>query len=285
MKKTPRVPGLPLLGSLFSMVKGPADFFVHCYRTYGPVCRLSVLGEKYVLISGVEAANFMGTRAGKECLRSKEFWEGLLGEYGAKRMLTGEDGDSHKELRDIMRNGYSKESIKGRYNELVAITDGSLTRDWPVGKEVPVVEAMQYMVVDQLGTILTGAAPLEYVKDIRTAIIYILNVLVTRQRPRILLKRPEYRKAKGKVMELGYQMIKDAKARHATTKPEDRNLIDDIMAAHIETPEKMPESDLIVSLTGPYVAGLDTVANTTSAVVYSVLKHPEVKARVLRGSG
>jgi hypothetical protein len=46
-------------------------------------------------------------------------------------MLTGEDGDSHKELRDIMRNGYSKESIKGRYNELVAITDGSLTRDWP----------------------------------------------------------------------------------------------------------------------------------------------------------
>ena len=96
LKRTPQVPGLPLLGSLFGMVKGPADFFVHCYRTYGPVCRLSILGEKYVLISGVEAANFMGTRAGKECLRSKEFWEGLLGEYGAKRMLTGEDGDSHK---------------------------------------------------------------------------------------------------------------------------------------------------------------------------------------------
>jgi cytochrome P450 len=59
-------------------------------------------------------------------------------------------------------------------------------------------------------------------------------------------------------------------------------LIDDIMAAHIESPEKMPESDLILSLTGPYVAGLDTVANTTSAAVYSVLKHPEVKARVLK---
>ena len=87
------------------MAKGPADFFVHCYRTYGPVCRLSILGEQYVLISGVEAANFMSTRAGKECLRSKEFWEGLVGEYGATRTLTGEDGDSHKELRDIMRKG------------------------------------------------------------------------------------------------------------------------------------------------------------------------------------
>src|SRR4030095_3092914 len=115
------------------MVKGPAAFFVHRYRTYGPVCRLSIFGEQYVLISGVEAAIFMGTRAGKDCLRSKEFWQGRLGEYGAKRMLTGEDGDSHRELRDIMRNDYSKQSIKGSYTELVAITAAALTRDWPVG--------------------------------------------------------------------------------------------------------------------------------------------------------
>src|SRR3546814_15089178 len=38
---------------------------------------------------------------------------------------------------------------------------------------------------------------------------------------------------------------------------------------------------LIVSLTGPYVAGLDTVANTTAAITYTVLKHPEVLKRVL----
>src|SRR3546814_4603955 len=52
------------------------------------------------------------------------------------------------------------------------------------------------------------------------------------------------------------------------------------MAAHIETPDVMPASDLIVSLTGPYVAGLDTVANTTAAITYTVLKHPEVLKRV-----
>jgi cytochrome P450 len=145
-----------------------------------------------------------------------------------------------------------------------------------------VVQAMQYMVVDQLGTILTGAAPLEYVKDIRTTILYILNVLVTRQRPKILLRRPEYRKAKARVFELGHKMIRDAKARYARIRPDERNLIDDIMATHMEHPEIMPASDLIVSITGPYVAGLDTVANTTSAITYTVLKHPEVKARVLR---
>lgn len=279
-RETPVIPGLPLIGSLIGMARDPAQFFLDTYLKYGTVARLSILGQKYVLISGIEAANFMGTREGRDCLRSKEFWQGLVSEMGATRILTGEDGESHKQLRDIMRHGYSKESIKGRYNELVTITDGALKRDWPIGKDVPVVEAMQYMVVDQLGTILTGAAPLEYVKDIRTTILYILNVLVTRQRPKILLKRPQYKKAKARVFELGEKMIVEAKARFGKVKEEDRNLIDDVYAAHMNTPEIMPASDLIVTLTGPYVAGLDTVANTTSAIVYTVLKHPEVKARI-----
>ena len=280
LRETPNIPGLPLLGSVLGMAKDPAKFFLDCYRKYGPVSRLKVLGERYVLIAGVEAANFLGTREGKECLRSKEFWEGLVNEYGATRILTGSDGEAHKQLRDIMRNGYSKESIKGRYDEIVKITDGAFKRDWPVGQEIPVLQAMQYLVVDQLGTILTGAAPLEYVKDIRVTILHILNVLVTRQRPKILLKRPIYKKAKARVFELGEKMIAQAKARYGKIPAEERNLIDDIYAAHVETPEVMPASDLIVSLTGPYVAGLDTVANTISAVVYSVLKHPDVKARV-----
>lgn len=282
LRDTPMVPGLPLLGSVLGMAKDPAKFFVDCYRKYGPAFRVKILGNTYMVIAGVEAANFMGTREGRECLRSKEFWEGLVKEYGATRMLTGEDGEAHKELRDIMRHGYSKESIKGRYNELVEITDRCFKRDWPVGTDVPVVQAMQYMVVDQLGTILTGAAPLEYVHDIRTTILYILNVLVTRQRPKMLLLRPEYRKAKHRVFELGEKMIADAKARFGKIPEGEKNLIDDIYEAHIKTPHIMPASDLIVTLTGPYVAGLDTVANTTAAIVYTVLKNPDVKARVLK---
>ena len=283
-KEPPRVRGLPLLGNTLEMARDPTQFFVNCYRKYGPVCKISVLGKSYTVISGIEAATFMGTREGRDSLRSKEFWEGLVNEYGAKRILTGEDGESHKELRDVMRRGYSKESIKGRYNELVRITDRCFERDWKVGESVFVLPAMQYMVTDQLGSILTGAAPLEYVSDIRTAILYILNVLVTRQRPKILLQRPEYKKAKARVIELGQSMIDDWRKRYNESgeRPDDeKNLIDDIMEAHVKHPEVMPESDLIVTITGPYVAGLDTVANTTSAIVYTVLKHPEVKQRVL----
>ncbi len=281
LHETPVVRGLPWFGNALDMARGPAKFFVDCYRKYGPVFRVRVLGQTYTVIAGQEAANFMSSREGKDSLRSKEFWQGLVEEYGATRTLVGVDGEQHKQLREIMKRGYSRDSIKGRYNELVQITDGALKRDWKVGQLVPVVEAMQYLVVDQLGTILTGSAPLEYVKDIRTTILYILNVLVTRQRPKFLLKHPTYKKSKARVFELGQKMIAEFHAKRGTKRDEEKNLIDDIMQAHLDTPEIMPASDLVLTVTGPYVAGLDTVANTTSAIVYTVLKHPEVHARIL----
>ena len=280
LQSIPAVPGLPLLGSLLSLTGNPVRFFVQCYRKYGPVCEIRVLNQRYLLLGGVEAANLLGSRVGKDCLRSRQFWEGLLTEYGASRALVSEDGDSHKELRDIMRRGYSRESIRGRYDEFVRILDEVYARDWKPGAAVPVVQAMQYMAVGTLGPFLTGATPVEYIRDIRIAILYILNVLVTRQRPRFFLWAPEYRRARARVVELGHKMIAAARQRVGTLRDEEMNLIDDIMAAHVRDPKVLPTNDLIVAVTGPYVAGLDTVANTTAVTIYMVLKHPEVRARI-----
>jgi cytochrome P450 len=248
------------------------------------VFRVTLLGTTYTVLAGAEAANFMNTREGRESLRSKEFWEGLVNEYGASKTLTGVDGEVHNQLRAVMRHGYSKESIKGRYDELIAITDQVLARDWRAGEKVPVLQAMQYIVTEQLGAMIVDQSPREYVKDIRTTILYILNVLVTRQRPRFLLKDPRYKRAKARVDELGRKMIAEYEASVAagTRNPAKRNLVDDIMEAHKRDPDLIPGSDLILNLTGPFVAGLDTVANTVSAFVYSVLKHPEVLERVKR---
>jgi cytochrome P450 len=280
LKQPRQVSGIPIIGNALAMAKDPGRFFYECYRKYGPVYRLKVMNNTYTVLAGVEAANFMGTREGRDSLRSKEFWQGLVNEWGAKRTLTGEDGETHQKLRTVMRHGYSRESVRGRYPELVAITDAVIARDWPVGKMVPVLQNMQYIVTEQLGAMLTGTSPREYVTDIRTTILYILNILVTRQRPKFLLKDPRYKHAKERVSELGRRMIAEYYATKGTRDPARRNLVDDIMEAHEKDPDLIPASDLILSLTGPFVAGLDTVANTTAAFIYCVLKHPEVHARV-----
>ena len=282
LKEPPQVSGIPVIGNALSMAKDPGRFFYECYRKYGPVYRLKVMNNVYTVLAGAEAANFMGTREGRDSLRSKEFWQGLIDEWGAKRTLTAEDGETHQKLRAVLRHGYSKESVKGRYNELVEITDSVIARDWTVGTTVPVVQNMQYIVTEQLGAMLTGTSPREYVADIRTTILYILNVLVTRQRPKFMLKDPRYKHAKERVSELGRCMIAEYNAGKDTRDPSRRNLVDDVMEAHECDPDLIPASDLILSLTGPFVAGLDTVANTTGAFIYAVLKHPEVHERVRR---
>jgi len=83
------------------------------------------------------------------------------------------------------------------------------------------------------------------------------------------------------MMGLADQMVKDALARPEPGPDERRTLVDDILAAHRKNPELIPAGDLPMLMAGPYVAGLDTVANTTSAIVYTVLKYPEVLKRVL----
>lgn len=277
-KTIPHVKEWPLLGSIPGMLRGPSEFFLKCYREYGSVYAITVMGTQYKVLAGAEAANFMGSREGRECLRSEEFWKGLVKEFNAKSSLPGTDGEEHSELRKVLKRGYSRESIRGRYDELIKITDQAIERDWPDGDWTHVVPAFQMMVTDQLGIMITGSAPLEYVEDIRITILYILNCLVTRQRPKFLMLNPSYKKAKQRVFELGDQIRADYERGNQHT--ENRTLVDDIMEAHRDNPELMPEKNLRLQLIAPYVAGLDTVANTTGACVYTILKYPEVHARV-----
>ena len=278
-RRIPDVPGLPLVGNTLEMSRDPAAFFVRAYREFGPVYRVNVFGRRTIVIAGPEAAMFMTTREGRDSLRSKEFWGDFVDFHGASKTLTGEDGETHEKLRRIMRHGFSKAAVAGQYHRLVQITDEAIARDWLSRPQVPVVEAYQYLIVQQLGEIMTGQAPLEYVPDIRLNILYLLNTLVARTRPKILLHQPEFKRANARVNELGRDMIAEFKG-HAAAGTLPANLLGDIMHAHETDPELIQERDLALLLTGPYVAGLDTVANTVAAATYGILKTPGVLTRV-----
>lgn len=278
-KSVPDVKGLPFIGNTLEMAKDPAAFFVRCYRDYGPAYRVNVFGRKQIVIAGTEAAKLMTTRQGRECLRSREFWGDMAQYQGSDKLLTMLDGEEHQRLRSIMRDGFSREAVAGRYHEVAGIVDSSIARDWTPGKSVPVVEAFQYMIVQVIGEIMAGHAPLEYVKDIRTNILFLLNVLVTRVKPKFFLKAPKFLKAEKRVRELGEGMIAEFKA-HAEKGTLPKNLLGDVVQAHFDHPDFIQEKDLILMLTGPYVAGLDTVANTIAACTYAILKTPGVLEKV-----
>src|SRR3546814_7768787 len=53
-------------------------------------------------------------------------------------------------------------------------------------------------------------------RSIRTTILYILNVLVTRQRPKFLMKMPKYKRAKARMFKLGHKMIRQRSEEHTS---------------------------------------------------------------------
>ena len=277
--KIPAVKGIPFIGNTMEMAKDPAAFFVRAYREYGPVYQVNVFGRKQYVIAGVEAAKLVSTKKGRDGLRSKEFWDDFVDHFGASKSLTQIDGEEHRRLRAIMRAGFSREAANGQYHTLGRIIDESIARDWKAGTKPGVLEAYQYMIVQMIGELMSGEAPLEYVKDIRVNILFLLNILVARVQPKFFLNSPKFKKASKRVDELGQKTVDDF-MRHAENGTLPNNLLGDIMRAHIDDPEFVQKRDLAMLLTGPYVAGLDTVANTLAGCTYGILKTPGVLEKV-----
>ncbi len=276
--RPPLVTGKPLVGNLLDMASNPAAFFVRCYQTHGPIFRIKLFNSTVVVMAGPEANQFI-SREGSSHLRSKEFWQGLVDEFGARKSLINTDGEIHAQLRKVMKRGFSRGTVQGQLKELIGITDDMLDRDWQTGRDVEVVRAMQRMAAEQLGIMATGKAPGEYVNDLRLFIQTVLSVNITRHWPRIMLYSPAYRRAKRRVFELGQKMIDGYDPNRGESEP--RTLIDDIMAARAADSTLFEGNELMMAVLGPYFAGLDTVANITSAILYATLKHPEVYARVI----
>lgn len=275
----PADPGLPLIGNTLEMARDPARFFLRMYRRHGPVYRVNVFGRKTIVIAGPEATAFVASREGRAVLSSRAFWRDFIDEFGANTIINGEDGKTHLELRRMLSQGYSKRALDGNFATLFGIVDQHVAEEWPEGTEVNVLPAMQNLITEQLGQLLTGASPRAYIADIRTMVRFMLNVLVTRQRPGWYLKSPSYRAARRRAFALSEKMVADLEAQEADgTLPD--NLLGHIYRFHKEGSPYFRTGDLPVSVLGPYIAGLDTEANTVAAAIYGICKHPEIKAAV-----
>jgi len=112
----PLVKGTPILGNVPEMAKDPGQFFYRAYREYGPMFQIKIFNKKYKVMAGPEAAHFMGSKDGRGKLRSKEFWDDMTKEYGAKYQLTREDGLLTLGLRSkIFSMFWSRDNVRKYY--------------------------------------------------------------------------------------------------------------------------------------------------------------------------
>ncbi|MCU7933266.1 MAG: cytochrome P450 [Candidatus Thiodiazotropha sp. (ex Dulcina madagascariensis)] len=274
-KSIPLADGMPIVGSIKELSGDIRAFLTEQYLAHGPVFRIKVLHRSFTVLAGPDANQF-AVRDGRELFSTKETWQEHTASFGAQRSLLTMDGSDHVRMRKIQRKGYSRGAIEAEIPRAVELAREQI-REWPTNKTIPALYSLQSIIADQIGMAATGVLPREYMDDLIYFFRIVLLTTLTKQRPRILQHTPRFKRARKRVLELGQEVID----RHALEKQEDEktDLIDDILKLAREEPDFLPQSDVLISVLGPFIAGLDTAASATSFMLYALLTHPDIMAR------
>lgn len=275
-KQIPQAAGLPILGNVWPLANDIAGFLTEQYKQLGPVFRVRAFNREFVVLAGVEANQFYA-QEGNVLFRSKEFWREQDEEFGASRSLISMDGEDHTRLRKVQRPGYARSNLFNNLETAVAIAKEELAT-WPLNQPLPAVYSIRRIVTEQLSVIAANHSAKEDLDLIITAVRTAIATRVTKQRPAIMRQLPAYRKAKARFLEIG-QEVKAAHAPELRQEAEP-DIVDAVLALHREDPEFLPESDIMSAILGPFIAGLDTAASTTSFILYALLKYPDLAQQV-----
>lgn len=270
----PLVSAPPFIGSLRGLTGNIRHFLTQTYREYGPVFRLRIPNQDIFVLAGPEANIFI-TKTGHDLFRSKESWQAVDQEMGATRSLISEDGPYHRQMRSLQKPFYAREKVGNNIGRLVDMTITDM-REWSAATDpFSVTTACQRLITEQLGLMATGTSIKPYLNDLMLWIGTILKIHQNRALPRWWLRLPHVRNAHRRVMQLYRETVENRKGQ-----PYDpTNIVDVAFARSREDPEFLPESDIVPLALGPFIAGLDTEASSTSFLLYLLLKHPDVMAR------
>lgn len=272
----PRAPGLPLAGNAVEMARDLRRLLTIGYCRLGPIFRIRAFNRSYIAMVGAEANRFMAG-PGNSHFRSYETWVDFNLATGAVRTMMGMDGAEHLQVRKLQAQAYSPKLIEGRLGEVIDITCREVA-GWPPGRAIGGQHAMQRIIAEQIGLLATGTSPGPYLDDLIYYLDTLLSTRVVRLRPKLLTGLPRFRRAARRVRELHAELL----AAHGSERrsPSRHDFIDDLLELHRTEPHLFPETDLPTTMLGPYFAGLDTSASTCAFMLYALLCHPELLARV-----
>lgn len=274
--KPPQMPGLPALGSALELMRSPLAFFVRGYHELGSVYRVRAANRDLYVLAGRQANLFM-TQKGDGVLHSHELFGDFARELETEIFLVAMDGAPHRHLRGEMRDGYAREAYMRYLPEMGALIQNT-ARAWRVGETIPATRMLQRLVSRQLSQAIANFDAEPYFDALSVFLNTIMNAAVLKTWPRIMLKNPRYVRAKRRVMDMAREILRRHREEPVAGRAPD--LIDDLLHATTIDGKPLSEAALIAATVGPMIAGIDTAANTLSFLLYSLLKNPDVLARV-----
>jgi cytochrome P450 len=262
---------LPLVGSIFALANDSQAFLFDQYQKLGSIFRVRVLGNEFKVLAGPELNIMMATQPDK--FSAWDTWEPLVQDFGGRRTLTMIDGPEHAQMRKLMRHSFSKFILMENIPQVVGLVNDSLKR-YEVGASIPVAPFIQRITADVLGLLSNGRTPGDHFDDIVLWWKTLIEVYVSKLKPAKTIQQPAYQRARARVKEFAKAIIADRLAQRV--EGDEDNFLDNLAHASATDPEFMSQDEALFLTLAAYFAGLDTVANVTSFMIYELLKHPEI---------
>lgn len=270
----PLAPGLPFVGSILALANDAQDFFYTQYRQLGVIFRVRALGREFKVLAGPEINIALATQA--DAFTAWDIWEPVVRDFGGRRTLTMLDGPEHARMRRLMRQSFSREALTSNIPLAANVVVESLRRH-PVGARIEGVRFMQRITADILGLLSNGRTPGDHFDDIVLWWNTLMEVYISRARPVSKLQRPEYQRARARVKDFARAVFSERQANRPEA--DEDNFLDNLADVSQQDPEFLNHDEALFLTLAGYFAGLDTVANVSSFMLYELLKHPDILAQ------
>ena len=271
----PCAAGLPLAGNALGLARDAEAFLLKQYRSLGPIFRVGAFGRRFVVLAGPEANRLLAR--GNAHFRTFEVWQRFDADVGAMRQLMSMGGREHARLRKLQAPAFSTGLLKSGMAEAVDLVRSEVAR-WPENGLIAGHYTFQRILAKQLGRLATGWSPGPYLDDLIVYLAALLRTNLHGNRPRVILRLPRMRRARRRVMELAARILADHDPARRRGLPPD--FVDEVLVLHRADPEFLPETDLPITVLGPFVAGLDTASSISACMLYELLRQPDLLARV-----
>jgi cytochrome P450 len=215
-----------------------------------------------------------------EFFTTREHWKEFDATISQNRVSMAEarDGEANRKCRAANSRQWSRARILDQIPQMIEITR-ECTQTWQHDTSIAVHASMRRLVAEQLGGLLLGYRPGDYLDDFVTYLnTAILNTLGVGTSNVGRFDTATYKRATERVNEFSRKAYEAHLAHPQPTGKAD--MIDEAIREADQYPEPYRRTILERVALGPMLAGIDTVANSLSFMIYALLANPEARRRV-----
>lgn len=268
----PGDPGLPFLGHTLAFIRNPRLMAADRYRRFGEVSRISIAGNKGLLLLGPDANEFL-TLDREKVMSSRAAYEPFLKDTFPDALGLF-DFDEHARHRRIMQSAFKKEAMAD-YLALVQLSAEAGIDAWRPESPFLLSPAVKLLLFNQAALLFMG----ESQQDEAAMLIhhYTRAAAGTVALIRLMIPGTSYWKAVRSSLLLRGLLRERIPGKRANP---GRDLFSHLCTARSEDGEAFTDEQIVRHMLGLLSAAHETTASAISAMAYALAKYPEAQERV-----